>query len=405
MKNYLYTRLSLDISFADLGFSLFPWLNKSFVQNPYILQHFSQNNKQVLVTLSVRTAFDLLLKALNLPRGTEVLMSAINIRDMGEIVKAHDLILVPIDINLDTLAPDIQCLENLISSKSRVLVVAHLFGSIVDLQPIAEICQKHQILLVEDCAQAFCGTKYFGAKTADVSLFSFGPIKSSTALGGAIACIKDSMLLEKMITLAGKYPDRSTLWFCQRVLKYGGLKLLSIPQIYVHLILIMKWLGFDIDITINSLTRGFASGDLLTKIRYRPPQMMIQLLWRRLNNLDDSQFEKRETKARLLISHLVSEIIYPGSKAAFHSFWVFPILTRNPKSLMAKLRTEGFDATQGNTSLTHFSNVPETGLSTVKGIFTAKQLSEEILYLPVYSNMPDTDIIRLAELVNQFLVG
>ncbi|WP_228061502.1 DegT/DnrJ/EryC1/StrS family aminotransferase [[Phormidium] sp. LEGE 05292] len=160
MKRYLYPRLSLDISFADLAFGLFYRLNKSLVKSPSILQYFSQNHKQVLVTLSVRTAFDLWLQALNLPKGTEVLMSAINIRDMQEIVKNHGLIPVPVDINLDTLAPNIELLGSLISPKSRVFVVAHLFGSIIDLEPIVEICQKHQILLVEDCAQAFCGTNY-----------------------------------------------------------------------------------------------------------------------------------------------------------------------------------------------------------------------------------------------------
>ncbi|MFB2879837.1 DegT/DnrJ/EryC1/StrS family aminotransferase [Floridanema aerugineum] len=236
MKSYLYPRLNLDISFADLAFGLFPWLSKSSVQNSSIIQDFSRNHKQVLVTLSVRTAFDLWLQALNLPKGTEVLMSAINIRDMQEIVKNHGLIPVPVDINLDTLAPDIELLKSLISPKSRVFVIAHLFGSIIDLEPIVEICQKHQILLVEDCAQAFCGTSYCGASSADVSLFSFGPIKSSTALGGAIACIQDSMIAEKMVTLAAEYPCRSELWFCQRVFKYWGLKVLSIPQVYVFLI-------------------------------------------------------------------------------------------------------------------------------------------------------------------------
>ncbi|MFB2838034.1 DegT/DnrJ/EryC1/StrS family aminotransferase [Floridanema evergladense] len=402
MKSYLYPRLNLDISFVDLAFGLFPWLSKSSVQSPSILQDFSQNHKQVLVTLSVRTAFDLWLQALNFPKGTEVLMSAINIRDMQEIVKNHGLIPVPVDINLDTLAPDIELLGSLISQKSRVFVVAHLFGSIIDLEPIVNICQKHQILLVEDCAQAFCGTNYYGASSADVSLFSFGPIKSSTALGGAIVCIKDSTIAEKMVTLAAEYSCRSELWFGKRIWKYLGLKTLSIPQVYVHLISLMKLLGFDIDITINSLTRGFASGDLFTKIRYRPPQMMLQLLWRRLNNLDNSRFQKREDKARLLISQLDPEIVYPGSKTAFHSFWVFPILVNKPDSLMTKLRAEGFDATRGNTSLTHFSNLPETELLKVKNLFTAKQLSEQILYLPVYANMRDTNIIRLAGLINQF---
>jgi len=404
MKNYLYPRLSLDITFADLYFSLLSGFKKSPAPTPIILQNFSQNNKQVLLTLSVRTAFDLLLQALKLPKGTEVLMTAINIKDMVEIVNEHGLIPVPVEINFDTLAPDLELLERQITTKSRVFVVAHLFGAIIDLQPIIDICQKHQILIVEDCAQGFCGTKYCGT-LADVSLFSFGPIKSSTALGGAITCIKDANLAEKMTTLAAKYPSKSEGWFQQRILKYWGLKLLSIPHIYARLIWLIQLLGFDIDVTINSLTRGFASGNLLTKIRYRPPQTMLNLLWRRLNNVDNQSFGKREAKARLLISRLVPEISYPGSKTTFHSFWVFPILINDPKSLITELRKEGFDATRGNTSLTHISNVQETELLTNKNLFQAEHLREKIVYLPLSLNMPDTEIIRLAELVNHIVSG
>jgi dTDP-4-amino-4,6-dideoxygalactose transaminase len=162
-------------------------------------------------------------------------------------------------------------------------------------------------------------------------------------------------------------------------------------------------LGYDIDVSINSLTRGFSQGDLITKIRYRPPQTMVKLLWRRLKNCENHGIEQREAKARLLISYLDPEILYPGSKATFHSFWVFPILVVNPNFLMTKLREEGFDATRGNTSLIHLSNSTQYITPSVSiNLFQAKQLNEQILYLPVSKDMPEREIIKLAKLLNLY---
>lgn len=396
MFSRLYPRLRLQISFADLILSLFSGILRTSSEPLPILHKFQQGNKQILVTLSVRTAFDLLLQSLKLPPGSEVLMSAVNIRDMVEIVRRHDLIPVPVEIDFNTLEPNIQLLKKLISPNTKILLVAHLFGAVIEVKRLIELCQKHQILFIEDCAQAFCGDRYCGDPQADVSLFSFGPIKSCTALGGAIASIRDVTLVEQMRQIEAAYPQRSELWFYKRVLKYCGLKLFSIPLIYKQLISILSQFKLDPDSTINSLTRGFAQGDLIAKLRYRPPQGMYNLLWHRLRTFDNSWFKSREAKARLLMNHLSPEILYPGNQTYFHSFWVFPILTDNPEALISKLREQGFDATRGNTSLTHLN--PEKSFA--ENYLKAKHLSQQILYLPVSGELPESEVIRLAQLVN-----
>ena len=396
MFSRLYPRLHLQISFADLLFSLFSGILRTSSEPPPIVQHFQQGNKQILVTLSVRTAFDLLLQSLNLPPGTEVLMSAVNIRDMVEIVRRYDLVPVPVEIDFNTLEPDIQLLESLISPNTKILLAAHLFGAVIEVKPLIELCRKHQILFIEDCAQAFCGDRYCGDPQADVSLFSFGPIKSCTALGGAIASIRDATLAEQMRKIESTYPQRSKLWFYKRVLKYCGLKLLSLPLIYQQLISLLEYFKLDPDATINSFTRGFSQGDLLAKLRYRPPQGMHKLLWHRLRTFDNFWFKNREAKARLLIDRLSPEILYPGNQADFHSFWVFPILTDNPKLLIQKLRENGFDATRGNTSLTHLNQQQYLSENYLK----SEHLSKQILYLPVSGELPESEVIRLAQLVN-----
>ncbi len=82
-----------------------------------------------LVCLSVRTGFDLYLTALGLPRGSEVLISAVTIPDMVRIIESHGLVPVPVDVDLQRLAVRIDALERAATSATRVIVVAHLFGS------------------------------------------------------------------------------------------------------------------------------------------------------------------------------------------------------------------------------------------------------------------------------------
>lgn len=432
----VYPRLRLHISFTELLASLFSFLyfpnreqlireiQLDWQGNREFLELQSNNIKKILpkpdfkstgdepiddcsevmVALSVRTALDLLLRSLTLPAGSEVLMSAVNIRDMVEVVKRYGLVPIPVDISLDTLAPDLKLLESLISEKSKVLIVAHLFGSIIDLEPYSELCKKHQIFLVEDCAQAFAGDKYHGYQGADVSLFSFGPIKSCTALGGAIAIIWERSLAQQMREIEQQYPSKSELWFFKRILKYFCLKLFSIPWIYYPLLVFLKYLGKNLDSAINSMTRGFSQGDILAKIRYRPPVRMLVLLRRRLSTCDTQWFERRSKNARQFLSLLKPEIPCPGSKTEYNSFWVVPILVPNPPSMMAKLREHGFDATQGNTSLTFIDidNASSDDKPATEAAGNAQRLIQDVLYLPVSESLPENDLLCLAQLINQF---
>jgi perosamine synthetase len=322
-------------------------------------------------------------------------MSAVNIRHMEEIVKQHDCILVPIDLDLATLAPSIELLERSISPQSRILIIAHLFGSIVDLDPYIDFCKSNNILLVEDCAQAFDGWRYLGHPNADLSLFSFGPIKSCTALGGAITLVRDRDLVQKMQNIESHYPLKSELWFANRTLKYLCLKFLSIPQIFGILLTCLERLNIDLDSSIGSLTRCFSSRDIQSQLRYRPPTRMLALLQQRFENLDLSRFDRRQQVARNFLILLDRSDLQPGNKAIRHSYWVLPIMTENPQILMHKLRADGFDPTTGATSLKAIGSAS----------LQAERLINSVLYLPISPTLPATEIERLVRSISLAEVG
>ena len=139
--------------------------------------------------LSVRSGFDSWLKALQLPPGSEVLVSAITIRDMVRIIEAHNLVPVPVDLNPEDLSVDIASLNRAISPKTRAILVAHLFGTRQPMEPILDVARKHGLFVAENCAQAFAGRHFTGDPSADVTMFSFGSIKTATAWeAGCCAC-------------------------------------------------------------------------------------------------------------------------------------------------------------------------------------------------------------------------
>ena len=101
----------------------------------------------------MRSAFELLLDALALDEGSEILLSAITHPDMARIVSRHGLVPVPVDLDLETLQPRGELLERAVTERTRALVVAHLFGARVDLDEAIAFSRRHGLLLIEDCAQ------------------------------------------------------------------------------------------------------------------------------------------------------------------------------------------------------------------------------------------------------------
>ena len=71
----------------------------------------------------------------------------INIPDMTEILHAHGLKIVPIDVNLETLQFDYKSIFSSVSDRTVMIVVAHLFGAIMNIEKLFELKKADQISL------------------------------------------------------------------------------------------------------------------------------------------------------------------------------------------------------------------------------------------------------------------
>ena len=92
---------------------------------------------------------------------------------------------VLVDIEPDTYLIDATKIEDKISVRTRAIVPVHLYGQPADIQAITEIARRHNLRIIEDCAQAH-GAIYRGKRVGawgDMGCFSFYPTKNLGALG------------------------------------------------------------------------------------------------------------------------------------------------------------------------------------------------------------------------------
>lgn len=350
---------------------------------------------EALACLSVRSGFDLLLQALELPAGSEILVSAITIRDMTGIIEHHGLVSVPVDLDMETLSIPVANLERARTPRTRAILVAHLFGSRMPLDDVAHFARQHGLLLIEDCAQAFTGRDYRGHPGSDVCLFSFGPIKTATALGGGIVTVRDSAVRARMREIQDSYPMQSRWRYLQRVGTYGALKLLAAPVPFRAFTAACQALGRDHDAVIAGALRGFPGPGLMAKIRRQPSYPLLALMARRVARFDPRRVERRAQVARAVIQ-MLPDVARPGAAAVEHSYWVFPVQAPDPDRLVRHLWRHGFDATRGASSMAVVDPPPDRPEMEPR---EARRVMAKVLYLPVYPGISDRDLARLARAV------
>jgi dTDP-4-amino-4,6-dideoxygalactose transaminase len=388
----LHPRLRLDISLRALIFALAACaLTGPRNREERVLQAWA-GGEEGLVCLSVRSAFDLLLKAVALQPDDEVAVSAVTHPDMVRVIQEHGLRALPVDLDPETLAPRPDLLERAITPRTRAVLVAHLFGGRVDLDPISEVARRHDLLLVEDCAQSFRGPGNAGDPLADISLFSFGPIKTATALGGALVRVQDPVLRARMSELQEVLPVQPRLEYATRVLKFMALLVLARPRSHWVFARAVGLVGRDFDNVVNGAVRGFPGPDLFARIRRRPSGPLLALLGRRLISFDQGRFDARahlgERVARLLPSSLVN----PGGAALDRTHWLFPVMANDRARLIASLRKAGFDAATATTSISVVTPPDDRPDLTAH---EAQRTLDSVVFLPVYPELAEDEVERL----------
>jgi perosamine synthetase len=381
----------LDIAYTDvlqgLYYCFLDFFKIKEVYNP-------PTNESEVICLSVRSGFDVLLSALDLPIGSEIIVTDINIPDMFAIITAHQLVAVLLPVNKNTMGISPQRLKDAVTPNTKAILITHLFGVITDLDEIAAIAKEHNLIMIEDRAQAFAGLVLSRNILSDVVMFSFGLIKTNTTVSGALLQIESSSLCSKVIKLNRQLPVQHRSVFFKKLLKVLMMKILTAKVIYTLFYKMCMAKGKDFDAVLSGFTKGFPGESMLMKIRFRPCAPNIRLINSRLKNFKVDVIDQRKKLASNILKD-VSATMLIGANAKQHNHWVLPVKTEKTVMLIDYLRSNGFDATQKASSLVKLSS-PVT-------VVNDDELNlENLVYLPMFPGMNTKERNRLAALLKTF---
>lgn len=147
------------------------------------------DKKYAYATISGTASLHLAISALELQTGDEVIIPALaNIADCS-VVMQEGINSVFADVDAETFNVDPKDIERKITPKTKAIIAVHIYGEPVNIKEIKSIAKKHNLVLIEDCAQA-AGAKYdnrYVGSFGDITCFSFYQTKHIiTGEGGMI---------------------------------------------------------------------------------------------------------------------------------------------------------------------------------------------------------------------------
>lgn len=285
----------------------------------------------------------------NLQKGDEIIVPANTyIASILGILHAG-LVPVLVESDIETYNIDPKLIEEKISAKTKGILVVHLYGQLADMDDIIEIGYKHDLLIVEDCAQAH-GLNFKGSHTRT---FSFYPGKNLGALGDGGAVVTNDTKLAETI---------------KKLRNYG-----SERKYYNELI-------------------GFNS---------RLDEIQAAFLNCKLSGLYADNEKRREIAKRYL-----SEIKNENIKLPFcldlnnHVFHLFVIRCEERDRLQAYLLDNGVQ------TLIHYPVPPhkQTALKSWNNLSfpVTEKIHKEVLSLPMSPVMTDDEVNKVIRILNNF---
>lgn len=262
-----------------------------------------------------------------------------------------------VDIDPRTCNIDPAKIEAAITPRTKVIMPVHLYGSCADMDPISDIARKHNLILIEDAAQAH-GAEYRGRRAGsmgDLACFSFYPGKNLGAYGEAGAVVTNS---EEYVEIIRQLRDQgqSAKYFHERI-------------------------GYN----------------------YRMEAIQGAVLDVKLKHLDDWNRARRkhvEVYRRELADVGVRLLEEPaGGKSVHH---IFPLFTEQRDELRAHLQAAGVSTGVHYPIPVHLQR-GFRGLGYNAGDLPhTERACREVLSLPLYPELADETVMQIADSVRQF---
>src|SRR5437764_8028375 len=165
-----------------------------------------------------RMAFYYILRALDLPADAEIIFPALTFWVVPEMARRAGLKPVFVDVDPRTFNIDSSRIEAAITERTRAIVPTHLYGQPCAMTEIMRIAEKHDLIVIEDCAQA-AGARYRGRRVGTfgrAAFFSFQMLKGINTYGGGMAVTNDVAIASRVRELASAEPKQTNAELLKR---------------------------------------------------------------------------------------------------------------------------------------------------------------------------------------------
>ncbi len=364
------------------------------------------NTKHAFAFNSGRTAFLTILKCLNFELGSEVLIQGFTCNAVVNPILAVGLKPIFVDIDEKTLNIDANDLEKKISGKSRVVVVQHTFGlpafvplcgttagKPADIDKIQEICRKHNLVLIEDCAHCL-GAEYNGKKLGTigkVAFFSSGRDKVISSVAGGMAATNDDQLAQKLKSYQDKLPEPSFFWTFQQLLHPILTKFFVMPAygffgVGKWFLLFLQKIGLLSKAVLNQEKQGKMPQSFPKKM----PEALAILALNQFQKLEKFISHQRQI-AELYDKNLTGLELALPSNAEGRIYLRYPVLLKNASTdmILDKARKEKIfldDGWRKATVVPPDTNQEKMGYR-AGDCHIAEKVAENILNLPTHINI------------------
>jgi perosamine synthetase len=196
-----------------------------------------------------RIAFYYILKALDLPAGSEIIFPALTFWVVPELARVAGLTVVFADVDPRTFNLDPDSVERLITDKTRAVVPTHLYGLPCDMDRILDIASRHNLIVLEDCAHAL-GATYKGRAVGTFgtgALFSFQTLKPLNCYGGGMALVQDASVAAKVRQIVDALPWPSEKRVRDRLLMGRLQRIFVKPWVFSISLFPVLWISALID--------------------------------------------------------------------------------------------------------------------------------------------------------------
>ncbi|MEG3224232.1 MAG: aminotransferase DegT [Methanobacteriales archaeon Met13] len=313
--------------------------------------------KHAVAVSSGTTALHLAMLAAGVGEGDEVITTPFSFAATGNCILYVGARPVFVDIDPKTYNLDPKQIENAITDKTKAILPVHLYGQPADMDEINRIADEHDMVVIEDAAQAH-GALYNGkmvGSLGDMACFSFYPTKNMTTSEGGIVTTDNKKMADKI-----------------RMLRAHGEQ-----ERYSHVVL-----GYNFRMTDISAAIGLA-----------------QL--KKLDNFNDKRIENAEylTEQIKEIGGIEAPLVAKGVKHVFHQYTIR--VSDNKRDKFMKFLNENEIGTGIHYSIPIYAQKLYQELGYSGNCPEAEKAAKEVLSIPVHPSLSVEDVEKLVNILGE----